>query len=80
MITYVEQYEKQYHLSVYGQLYSGNVFFLSLSCHQGNTADPGVVGMMGSPGKQVRLKQGLIHSLFYIVVHSNLQVNIQKII
>ena len=30
---------------------------LNCLCHQGVTGDPGVVGLMGSPGKQVSSKQ-----------------------
>lgn len=29
-------------------------FYYYSSCFQGNSGDPGVVGLMGSPGKQVR--------------------------
>lgn len=40
-----------------GKLSERNLILFSSLCCQGNTGDPGVLGLMGSPGKQVSLNQ-----------------------
>ena len=44
-------------------------------CHQGSTADPGAAGLMGSPGKQVRLKQVLTNFTFLEKVKTSERIN-----